>query len=186
MGMDFLALMYQAIDVAPASVLLVESQGDQVIGFVSGGVGMGAIYRHMLGHPVRLARAMVPCLLRPRRLLKVLDILRYGGSGTSDSALPSAELFSIAVSQAWRGRGVAEHLYLRLIAHFNERGISEFKITVGEGLGPAHRFYRRMGAVPAAEVQVHNGERSQVYLHRVCGPQDQASQLREDLSTRTR
>lgn len=167
MGVDFLALMYQAIDEAPDSVLLVEQHADEVVGFVSGGIGMAAIYRRMLGHPVRLARAMAPCILQPRRLLRVLEILRYSRGGTLRGDLPAAELLSIAVSPAWRGRQVSERLYLRLIEHFNESGISAFKITVGEGLVPAQRFYRRMGAVLAAGVQVHNGERSHVYLHRL-------------------
>ncbi len=167
LGVDFLALMYQAIDEAADSVLLVEVEADEVVGYVSGGIGMSAIYRRMLGHPFRLARAMAPCIVQPRRLLRVLEILRYSRAGTLPSDLPSAELLSIAVSPAWRGRQVAERLYLRLIDHFDERGISEFKITVGERLLPAQRFYRRMGAVLAAEVQVHDGERSQVFLHRL-------------------
>lgn len=185
MGIDFLALMYRAIDEAPDSVLMVESRGDEVIGFVSGGIGMAAIYRNMLRHPFRLARAMAPSLLRPRQVLRILDILRYSGTATPSTPLPSAELFSIAVSPAWRGRGVAECLYLGLIANFNKRGISEFKITVGEGLRPAQRFYLRMGAVSVAEIQVHNGERSEVYLHRICSPQDQAFQPRDDFGNRT-
>lgn len=167
MGVDFLALMYQAIDEAPDSVLLVEQRADEVVGFVSGGIGMSAIYQRMLCHPVRLARAMAPYILQPRRLLRVLEILRYSRGGSIRRDLPAAELLSIAVLPAWRGRQVAERLYLRLVEHFNESGISAFKITVGEGLVPAQRFYRRMGAVLAAEVQVHNGERSHVYLHRL-------------------
>lgn len=170
MGVDFLALMYQAIDEAPGSVLLVEQRADEVVGFVSGGVGMAAIYRRMLGRPVRLARAMAPCILQPRRLLRVLEILRYSGGERLRSDLPVAELLSIAVSPAWRGRQVAERLYLRLIEHFKQSGISAFKITVGEGLLPAQRFYRRMGAVLVAEAEVHGGERSLVYLHRVGSP----------------
>lgn len=170
MGVDFLALMYQAIDESPGSVLLVEQHGEEVVGFVSGGIGMAAIYRRMLRHPARLARAMAPCILQPRRLLRVLEILRYSGGGTLPGSLPAAELLSIAVSPAWRGRQVAEHLYLRLVEHFDEKGILEFKIIVGESLLPAQRFYRRMGAVLAAEAEVHGGERSLVYLHRVALP----------------
>lgn len=167
LGADFLALMYQAIDEAAGSVLLVEEHAGVVVGFVSGTSGMAAIYKRMLHHPVRLAGALAPCVLRPKHLLKMLEILRYAKrSGRSDD-LPEAELLSIAVSPAWRGQQVADRLYLRLIEHFSRCGITEFKITVGDALVPAHRFYRRMGAVLAAEVQVHNGERSQVYLHRL-------------------
>ena len=45
--------------------------------------------------------------------------------------------------------------------------MGEFKIIVGAPLAPAHRFYRRMGAVPVAEMEVHGGAASTVYLQRV-------------------
>lgn len=167
LGEDFLALMYQAVDEAPDSVLLVEQHAGKVVGFVSGGLGMSAIYRRMLGHPLPLALALAPCVWHPGRLWRVLEILRYGRSSAQRGDFPDAELFSIAVSPQWRGQQVAERLYLRLVEHFSQCGIQAFKITVGEALVPAHRFYRRMGAVAVADVQVHGGECSLVYLHRL-------------------
>ena len=45
-----------------------------------------------------------------------------------------------------------------------------FRIIVGDTLAPAHRFYQRMGATMAGEVQVHEGEGSKVYVHRMGAP----------------
>ena len=90
--------------------------------------------------------------------------MRYDGGTSTAHELPSAELLSIAVAPHARGSGVAERLYRRLEEHFAGRGLSAFRITVGDSLAPAHRYYRRMGAVPAGRVEVHAGEGSVVYV----------------------
>jgi ribosomal protein S18 acetylase RimI-like enzyme len=167
LGERFLALMYRAIDETAGAALLVEERDGQVLGFVSGARGMRAIYRRMLSHPVELALALLPSLLRPARVWRILEILRYGGKADAIADLPPDELLSIAVSPLARGSGVAERLYQRLQAHFRERGVAVFRITVGDALEPAHRFYRRMGARPVGRVEVHRGQGSVVYLQDV-------------------
>lgn len=167
LGVPFLTLMYRAIDEAEDSVLLVEERDGRVLGFVSGGSGMGPIYRRMLGQPIRLGQALLPSLLRPSRVKRILDILRYGRGKSDGGRLPTAELLSMAVAPEARGMGVAEILYRRLSAHFARQGAEAFKIVAGDALAPAHRFYTKMGAVPASRVEVHAGEGSTVYVHRV-------------------
>lgn len=164
LGVPFLSLMYQAIDEAPGSVLIVDEDAGRIRGFVSGGTGMGSIYRRMLGAPLRLALALLPSLVQPKRLKQIFEILRYSSGSSSQDDLPRAELLSIAVDPSWRGRQIAENLYRQLQRHFRAANISAFKIVVGEALAPAHRFYTRMGAQPVANMEVHEGERSIVYL----------------------
>jgi ribosomal protein S18 acetylase RimI-like enzyme len=164
LGTGFVALMYQAIDEAPASVLLVEERDGRVVGFVAGGCGMGAIYKRMLRSPFRLGVALLPSLVRPGRILRILEILRYSRGHSLPPNLPAAELLSIAVDPSCRGQQVAERLYRRLEEHFRKTGILTFRIIVGEALAPAHKFYRRMGAVPTDQVAVHEGELSTVYV----------------------
>ena len=60
LGTSFLVLLYKAIDESPKAFLIVEEEDGQVVGFVSGGLGMGPIYRRLLAHPVRLALAILP------------------------------------------------------------------------------------------------------------------------------
>ena len=167
LGVPFLSLMYQAIDEAPGSVLIVDEAGGQVRGFVSGGSGMGPIYKRMLRHPFRLGLALLPSLVRFRRLKRIIEIVRYGGGASWPVGLPDAELLSIAVDPAWRGKGIAESLFSRLVAHFAANEAPAFRIVVGAALLPAHRFYQRMGARVAGEVEVHAGEGSTVYVHRM-------------------
>lgn len=167
LGVNFVSLMYRAIDEARDSMLLVEERDDRVVGFVSGGIGMAPIYKRMLRYPFRLAICLLPSVLRPGRILSILEILRYSRGKDQQEDLPEAELLSMAVSSAYRGQRVAERLYRRLLDQFKASGVPAFKITVGEALAPAHRFYQRMGAAPAAKVEVHDGESSTIYLHRI-------------------
>lgn len=167
LGIGFVSLMYQAIDEAQDSVLLVEERDGRVTGFVSGGCGMGAIYKQMLRSPFRLGLALMPSLLRPRRVLRILEILRYSRGHSLPLGLPKAELLSIAVAPSCRGQQVADRLYRRLEEHFQDAGITSFRIIVGETLAPAHRFYQRMGAASTATVEVHEAELSVVYVQQL-------------------
>lgn len=167
LGERFLALMYEAIDLSDDAVLLTETVDGQVVGFITGGSGMGPIYRRMLRSPLRLAVSLAPAVVQPAKVWRIVEILRYSGGQALPPGLPDPELLSFAVAPNWRGKGIAERLYRRLLAEFLSRGIGAFRITVGEALSPAHAFYRRMGAVAAGQVEVHGGERSTVYVHRI-------------------
>ena len=167
LGVPFLALMYRAIDQADGSVLITEERDDRIMGFVSGAVGMGPVYRRMVRHPLRLMASLAPSLVRPRRLWRVLETIRYSRGTTKSADWPDAELLSIAVEPLMRGTGLAERLYRRLENHFVEQGKPAFRIIVGKALEPAHRYYRRMGAIPIGAIEVHAGETSIVYVHRL-------------------
>jgi len=178
LGPRFLSLLYQAIDEFPDACLLLARDGERVVGFVAGTLNMGQVYRHLLRHWLALGLSLAPSLLVPWRLWRMVEILRYsrGESGRvraldTESAevppLPAAELLSIAVDPACQGRGIAADLYAGLKIFFATRGQGAFKIIVGAPVAPAHRFYRRMGAVPVAEIEVHRGAASTVYVQQV-------------------
>lgn len=168
LGPGFLALMYQAIDETEGAVLLVETDDTgRVTGFVTGGTGMGAIYRRMLRRWPRLIATLAPSLINPRKVKRILEILRHSRGGDAPAGLPDHELLSIAVSRDARRGGVAARLYRGLSDRFAAMGADGFRIVVGESLGPAHAFYRRMGAEPAAEISVHDGASSTVYVQRI-------------------
>lgn len=167
LGEGFLALMYEAIDAAEGAILITEDGGGQVTGFITGGSGMGPIYRRMLRSPVRLFLALAPALLRPAKVRRILEILRYSGDSTLPAGIPESELLSLAVAPECRGQGVADRLYGRLLEDFRSRGVEAFRIIVGAPLAPAHRFYRRMGAIEAGGIEVHDGEKSTVYVQRI-------------------
>jgi ribosomal protein S18 acetylase RimI-like enzyme len=164
LGSSFLTLMYQAIDECESSVLLVESSGSRVNGFVSGTESMGRIYRGMLRYWPRLVTSLFPSILNPMKVWRILEILSHSRQKNKNQSLPSFELLSIAVDPDYRGQGAAERLYRALVGHCRGLKKPAFKIIVGERLLPAHRFYRKMGAVQAGEVYVHGGQRSIMYV----------------------
>jgi len=165
LGQGFMTLLYESIDRCQASVLIVEVENAKVIGFVSGAARMKPIYRQLLRKPFHLLVALLPSLIRPQRLKRIYEILRYSSSTNINVALtlPEFELLSIVVTPAARGTGCSEHLYQKLIEYCEQQQIEAFKIIVGDALAPAHRFYQRMGAHPAGRVEVHAGEGSVVY-----------------------
>ena len=66
-----------------------------------------------------------------------------------------------------RGKGIAQKLYTRLVEDFRDKGIERFRIVVGSELAPAHKFYAKMGAEVASEMELHSGETSKVYVHNI-------------------
>ncbi len=166
LGTRFLTVLYRAIDRSEAAVLIVETDESGVVGFVAGGGGMGPIYRQMLLDFPALIAALAPVIVRPRKLMGMIEVMRRGGADQG-AGLPEHELFSIAVAPAKRGSGVAARLYQALCAHFRKQGVDAFRIVVGDSLAPAHRFYKRMGAVAASSTSLHDGATSTVYVQTV-------------------
>lgn len=168
LGPAFLALMYECMEEELGAVLLTCERNGRIVGFVTGAISLRGVYLRMLRRWLRLGLAMAPSLVRPKRVLRILEILRYSiGGDKAGPDLPRAELLSLAVDPAWRGKGCAEELYKALMSTLAAQGEPGFRIVVGEALVPAHKFYRRMGAQPAAKVEVHRGEASTVYVHRL-------------------
>ena len=165
LGESFLTLLYEAIDADPRSVLYIEQVEGTVVGFVAGGRGMGTIYRQMFRRWARLLVALLPTMLKLGKLRRVMEIVWYSRGQKPMRDCPKAELFSIVVSANARGSGAAQRLYAELADRFFHDGEEAFCIVVGQDLAPAHRFYRRMGAVPMADVTVHHGQTSTLYRH---------------------
>lgn len=166
LGVDFLALMYRAIDQGKDSLLLIEQVDERVVGFVSASHGMGGIYRRMLLHWPSLLRSLLPVLKSPRRIWRIIEIVRYstGTSFSHQDGVPKCELLSIAVATDVRRTGHAETLYCRLCTELYKRNVSAFRILVGAALTPAHRFYQKMGAQVIGQLELHANESSLLYV----------------------
>ena len=164
LGVPFLTLLYEAIDRDSESVLLVERMDLNIVGFVTGTHGLGRIYKQLLLQPLRLIYSLKSCLLSPSKMYKIIEVLLISKDGDISSDLPKQELLSIVVNPAYQGGGHAENLFNTLCSHFREEGASSFIIVVGSNLDRAHAFYRKMGAIPVKEIQVHKGADSVVYV----------------------
>lgn len=164
LGVPFLRLLYEAIDADEDSVLLVEKVDGVVVGYVSGATGMGSIFKQLLWRLPRVVWALIPSLLSPSRIYKIAEILFRPSANKSAVELPAEELLSIVVDPSQQGEGYAEKLFVSLCKYFDAKGVPEFRIVVGIDLARAHQFYKKMGSIVAAEVEVHQGERSLVYV----------------------
>lgn len=169
LGPAFVALMYRAIDESGDGVLIVERSGGRVVGFIAGGSSMRLVYRRMLHAGPRLALALAPSLWRPARLRRMLEIVRYGGGGKLDADIPAQELWSMAVDPDHRGTDCAEKLFRRFAEQLRARRVDAFRIVAGNDLARAHRFYRKMGAVPRTSLELHAGSASTVFVCRTRG-----------------
>ncbi len=164
LGAPFLEVLYMAITADPNSTVFVaRDPNGHVVGFVSGGLGMGSIYRQMLRRWPALLRALAPTMLNPLKMARVAEVLWFSSARKGTPESPKAELYSIVVAEAARGTGTAKNLYAALTSYFANQGVADFRIIVGDALGAAHHFYRKMGAVPVARVSVHRGSESIVY-----------------------
>ncbi len=177
-GERFLALLYGTMRDLPDAMLIAARQGDRVVGFVSGTVSTNGLYRSFLQkHLVRGGLILLPHLFSLARLRRVFETLAYPfrkqPATEAKEALPAAELLSIAVAEDRRGSGIAAELYRQLCHEFERRGTPAFRIVVGAGLGPARRFYAKMGAREVRTVNVHRGEESLILVQQLPLPSNQ-------------
>ena len=81
--------------------------------------------------------------------------------------LPKAELLDIALLKKYQGRGLAQNLFREFSSSLYEVGIEEFKITIGEDLLQAQRFYEKLGATKSGTIEVHKGQKTLVYIYKM-------------------
>jgi ribosomal protein S18 acetylase RimI-like enzyme len=168
LGVGFLSELYRAIGQCQGTILIVKSEQGKVVGFAAGlSAPMSVIYRRMMRRMPTLVWSLIPVLFSFARLNRLIEIFRYTNSESERGDLPVAELLSIAVSPACRGKGIAETMYSELMDQFRQTKITQFKIVVGSELAPAHKFYHRMGAQAIREITIHGGARSVVYVQKV-------------------
>jgi len=156
-------LLYRAIDRDPHSVLIIQRENTEVVGFITGGTGMKSILRELLKDWMQLSPVLLPLVFRLSVLRKIFDLIWLASRSKSIVNVPSAELLSIAVDPDSRGGGVGIQLYRSLEAYFRAQGHKAFCIVVGDALEQAHQFYLKAGAEKIGEIVVHEGDQSVVY-----------------------
>lgn len=147
--------------------LLAVTDGSErrVHGFLLGTTSTRGLYRDfLLRHGFKAALIAAPRILRPSALKKVWETLRYPAS-QSDFEAPEAELLDLAVSDAAKGTGLAQSLFRQFVTELERRGHPAFRVTTGDSLTRAHRFYEKQGAVRVGTIEIHEGEPTIVYAY---------------------
>ena len=163
LGQRFLTQLYSAIPSCPAGFGYVWEEADSaVLGFIACATGTGRLYKQALvRRGLHMAWPLARFLLSPRTLRRIFQTLRYPAQVGGD--LPDAELLSISVSSAARGKGVGTALMQAAQAEFQRRGVEHFKLAVWAGNEPANRFYRGCGFRLALQRE-HHGMPMNVYV----------------------
>lgn len=163
LGPGFLFYLYKSIDECNDTVLIIISDNDNVIGFITGATsGLRSVFSHLLKkHLIKILLVLLPHLFSFSKLKRIAEIILHTNENKSNN--PNAELLSLAIQKNYRGSGAAKELFEQLVRDFQNKDIKDFKIIVGEKLGAAHSFYRKMGATEIDTIRVHDTSNSTVY-----------------------
>lgn len=142
------------------------TSGD-IAGFLLGSIDTDAFYKQFLFNRFfQAVFVLAPKLLSFEKLRKVFETLFYP-TKKELKILPKPELLDIAILKQYQGKGVAQLLFHAFTKKLHAAGIDEFKITTGENLVAAQRFYEKLGAEKAGEIEVHKGQKTIVYKYKI-------------------
>lgn len=162
LGEGFLRRLYVALVTDPSGVVVVAEEAGAVVGLIAAVESVSRFYRRFLvRHGVAAGLAAAPRLLRPEVLRKAFETARYAGNG---DGLPEAEILSVALAPASRGRGTGKALVLGALERLGEMGVGEGKVIAGAELEAANRLYAGMGFTRVGTLAVHDGEASNVWV----------------------
>ncbi len=163
LGPRFLGRLYMRILRSKRALLLVaQDEGGGICGFVAASEDTRAFYADFLLRDGLVAGLVaLPQVLRaPRR---VFETLRYGTAG-DDAALPSAEIFALAVAAPARGLGVASRLLIEALAELGLRGVQSARVVTGSQNEAALRTYEKAGFETRGRLEVHRGVAQEVLV----------------------
>jgi len=164
LGVPLLELIYKSMIDSEIAFCIVAKDDEKVIGFVSGTTSMSGFYKQFLKDNFFMACVLlIPKSINPAFIKKILESLFY--PFRIENSHPKAELLSIVVDQNYQGKGVSRNLFLEFISEFRKKNVNKFKVIVGDNLIPARKFYEKMGGILSDEIEVHDGEKSKVYIH---------------------
>lgn len=169
LGDNALALLFSHTSESRFGRLLIakDAASGQVVGFLLGTVDTGVFYKDFLCKKgLKAIFVLAPKLLSFEKVRKVFETLFYPTKGAL-KVFPKPELLDIAVLKEYKGTGVAQLLFKEFSKKLRDIGIEEFKITTGESLVGAQRFYEKLGAEKAGEVEVHKREKTLIYIYRI-------------------
>jgi ribosomal protein S18 acetylase RimI-like enzyme len=127
----------------------------QIIGFIICTENIKQAYRFsIVHHGLSMALPLVRYTCRLSTIRMIWETLRY--PSTVGKALPPAEVLSIAVSPAARGKHAGQVMMEVALNEFSSRGIKRVKVAVAAANEGANGFYQHCGFRLATTRQHHN------------------------------
>ena len=170
MGIHFLTVLYRGIARAEGSGVLVALEQDRVLGFIAYARDIKTCYRQVLmsGWPA-LTFAMVPNAFNPSIYRKVIETLLYPfkqHDSSPESAVPGAELLSMAVDENARGKGIGRLLIAALDKEMSSMNIDGYNVVTHGIDGRSNAFYLSCGFIKVSEF-IHHGKPMRKYWRKV-------------------
>lgn len=169
LGDNALLLLFSHASESQFGRLLIakDNESGKIIGFLLGTIDTGAFYKDFLFKKfLKAVFTLAPKLLSFEKVRKIFETLFYP-TKEELKTLPKPELLDIAVCKEYQGTGVAQLLFQKFSENLHAIGIDRFKITTGESLATAQRFYQKLGAENAGEIEVHKGQKTIVYIYNI-------------------
>lgn len=164
---SFLSRLYRSLANSPYSFLIVAIENNRVIGFICGGINTGkAMRRFILHHGLIVFPQVMFKMLSFRNMRKIFETLCYPAQKVNEM-LPAPEILNFCVSGEAQGKGIGKKLFLALVDKFKALGIEEFKIVTSEEQKQAQKLYEKLSAVKVADIEIHNGTKSLVYIYKI-------------------
>ncbi|GAA0498415.1 hypothetical protein Ade02nite_91610 [Paractinoplanes deccanensis] len=164
LGVPALEVLYRHVAASEHCALYLALDGGRPVGYICGSLDTSALVREFVRRRWWVAApALLPRLLRPGRVFRAIETLRYANA---ESDLPHAEVINFVVRPPARGTGAAQVLFDRLMRWFESHGATAVKMVTGERQQRAHGFYRKVGAELHGHTSIHSGTASRIYLYR--------------------
>lgn len=165
LGSGFLLKLYGCLAASSKAVVFVAVRDGQVVGFICGSINTSEVYREFIGRSGFAAGILlVPRLLSLSVFRKVIETLLYPARA-SNQELPHSEILSFCVGRANQRQGIGKRLFCVLIDELRNHGVEQVKIVTGSSQIEAQQFYGSIGARRVAEIEVHKGSNSLVFVY---------------------
>lgn len=167
LGPDFLQEYYRTVLEYDAGILLIASTsgGPTLDGFVAGFMNSPTFYRRLRSRRLRLARALLPRLVRtPSLLMRVFQSSdRVHRESYGSGAGQDCELASLGVLPTAQGKGIGKSLVHAFLTRSRKLGADRVLLTTdSEGNDSVKRFYQSMGFRLGEPYQAERGR----WMHR--------------------
>ncbi len=151
------------------SVLLVLTENERVIGFISCAESTGRLYKQFfLRHVFSLVPVFFIRLFQKGFLKKSLETLKAPKkTKLEDEIAHLPELLSIVIDPENQAGGLGFRLLEALENRLVALGYKEYKVVAGDRLVSANKFYQKHGFERVLQTEIHAGDVSNIYVKKL-------------------
>lgn len=157
---DVFTLVYEA---EPEAALVAKTAQGEIVGYCFAPVRLSALWRRCVFTGAlfiwawRWLTGQYGFGFYPVKIIAINKLL-FLRSSLKPFKAANARILSVAVTEAWRGRGIAGALLSEAIVYFAAQGAKRVRLEVRPDNAPAVAVYERYGFVPDSRTQDSQGE----------------------------